>query len=64
MSIPNLKVDEISKVIIGKNPHNRYITDLWYLSNNISKDTGYNLFLVIVDYFTECIQGYCLEKNK
>ena len=49
------------KNIIDNGAHYRYITDLWYLSKNISAKTGYSYILDIVDHFSKWYQGYCLK---
>ena len=38
-----------NKIILDKGPHYRYVADLWYLSNEIQKKTGYKYVLDIID---------------
>ena len=49
------------KVILDKGPHYRYIADLWYLSKDISKISGFKYILDIIDHFSKWYQGYPLK---
>ena len=45
------KINTVIKIIIGKDPHYQYITDLWYLSKEISLKSGYKYILDVIDHF-------------
>ena len=52
------------KIIIDKGPHYGYIADLWYLAKDITRLSGYNYILDIIDHFSKRFYGYPFKTKK
>ena len=53
-----------TKIILDKEPHYRYVVDIWYLSDDIKSGIDYKYVLDIIDHFSKWYNGYLLKTKE